>query len=514
MYNNASISQNLTFYENFKKVQQTKLNRIKTLKIYDNYDSKRQLRSFAEYDQNGNETYNVTYNNDSSISSEEKWYYDAQFRAVKSETKDYYNNYITSITFEYHGNDVLPYKQTELRDANLKETYFYFNNALMTKYVTGNLEYIFEYDEIGRIKTRHFFAGYKASYYYDKNRLVIENNMPKAKWRTSEHIYNESGLLVEHRQFDNDKRLISYSFYTYDNNGNLIYSDHGINENSTSRTEYVYEFYEVQNNVSEITQTYDYAQKAFNDGDYAQAVDLLKDFPETSSLYDDAVALMLKALEKLKANKDLNFVSVYGQIGNLGNINVSGFVIFEDLLTGSQVGKCRISKNGYYYIILPSGKKYSYYIDVPGFYPLSRIADFTTPAQGLVLNDNITLISLDEMTEQQLYIRINNIFFDYNESTLKPESFLELDRLYNVLNSNPGIKVEISGHTDNVGSDEYNNILSQSRSESVKDYLVKKGINAGRIISKGYGKSNPVATNDTEEGRQLNRRVEFKILKK
>jgi outer membrane protein OmpA-like peptidoglycan-associated protein len=256
------------------------------------------------------------------------------------------------------------------------------------------------------------------------------------------------------------------------------------------------------------------AKKAYDNGNYSLVIDLLKDFPESSSFYDDAIALMLKALEKLKTTGNLNFVSVYGQINNPRNINVSGYIIFEDLISGSQVGKCRIGKNGYYYIILPSGKRYSYYIDAAGFYPLSRIADFTSPAQDLILNDNITLVSLDEMTEQELSIRINNIFFDYNESTLKPESFLELDRLYNVLSSNSDINVEISGHTDNVGSDEYNIKLSQSRSEAVKEYLVKKGINTNRIISKGYGKSNPVATNDTEEGKQLNRRVEFKILKK
>jgi outer membrane protein OmpA-like peptidoglycan-associated protein len=255
------------------------------------------------------------------------------------------------------------------------------------------------------------------------------------------------------------------------------------------------------------------AQKAFSEGRYTLVIELLKNFPESSSLYDEAIALILKALGNIQSGSNQNFSTVYGRITNQRNINISGYIIFEDLISGSQVGKCRIGSNGYYCIVLPSGKRYSYYIDASGFYPLSRIADFTSPAQGLNLNDNITLVSLEEMSEQQLSIRINNIFFDFNESTLKPVSFLELDRLYNVLNSNSDIKVEISGHTDNVGSDDYNNKLSQSRAESVKDYLVKKGINGNRIISKGYGKSNPVTTNDTEEGRQLNRRVEFKILK-
>jgi outer membrane protein OmpA-like peptidoglycan-associated protein len=117
------------------------------------------------------------------------------------------------------------------------------------------------------------------------------------------------------------------------------------------------------------------------------------------------------------------------------------------------------------------------------------------------------------MKEQQLSVRINNIFFDFNESILKPESYLELDRLYKYLNDNPEINVEISGHTDNVGTEEYNITLSYARANAVKEYLVSKGINLNRIVSKGYGKSKPVATNETDEGRQLNRRVEFKILK-
>lgn len=108
---------------------------------------------------------------------------------------------------------------------------------------------------------------------------------------------------------------------------------------------------------------------------------------------------------------------------------------------------------------------------------------------------------------------INNIFFDFNKYELKPESFLELDRLYKFLSDNSDISVEISGHTDNIGTDEYNITLSNARANAVKDYLVSKGISSNRIISKGYGKSQPVASNDTDEGRQLNRRVEFKIIK-
>lgn len=107
---------------------------------------------------------------------------------------------------------------------------------------------------------------------------------------------------------------------------------------------------------------------------------------------------------------------------------------------------------------------------------------------------------------------LKNIFFDYDKATLRPESYPELDRVVELLNQNPNLKVEISGHTDSKGSDEYNLKLSQLRAKSVVDYIISKGIPANKLIAKGYGETQPIDTNETEEGRQNNRRVEFKVL--
>ncbi|HEY5535155.1 MAG TPA: OmpA family protein [Ignavibacteria bacterium] len=255
------------------------------------------------------------------------------------------------------------------------------------------------------------------------------------------------------------------------------------------------------------------AQQAFSEGKYLLVLELLKDFPVDDPLYFDAVALMNQAIAKLSSNSTQSFVTVSGSINCGCSKAISGYVVFEDMNTRLSVGKCRITPDGYYCIVLPSGKIYSYYIDSKDFYPSSRIIDFTTPNQTPNYKDNITLVSYEEMKEQQASVRINNIFFDFNESKLKSESYLELDRLYKFLNDNSDISVEISGHTDNIGSDEYNITLSNARANAVKDYLISKGISGNRIMSKGYGKSKPVATNDTDEGRQLNRRVEFKIIK-
>lgn len=106
---------------------------------------------------------------------------------------------------------------------------------------------------------------------------------------------------------------------------------------------------------------------------------------------------------------------------------------------------------------------------------------------------------------------LKNIFFDFNESTLKKESFEELDRLVNYLNHHK-VNIEIGGHTDDQGSDEYNDRLSRNRAKAVYDYLVGKGISADRLEYRGYGKRKPIADNATEEGRAANRRTEFRII--
>jgi outer membrane protein OmpA-like peptidoglycan-associated protein len=110
---------------------------------------------------------------------------------------------------------------------------------------------------------------------------------------------------------------------------------------------------------------------------------------------------------------------------------------------------------------------------------------------------------------------LKNIFFDFGKATLRPESFAELDRLSKLLEEFKTMRIEISGHTDNKGSDDINNKLSTNRAKAVVDYLVQyKDIDGSRLEFKGYGKSQPIAPNDTDANRQLNRRTEFKVLSK
>jgi outer membrane protein OmpA-like peptidoglycan-associated protein len=168
------------------------------------------------------------------------------------------------------------------------------------------------------------------------------------------------------------------------------------------------------------------------------------------------------------------------------------------------------SITGKYLVTLPSGKNYGIAVKNPGY--LFHSENFDLP-EGTEFQEFNLDIELKKM-EVGNSVVLKNIFFDFNKATIRPESANELNRLIKLLKDNPGVKIELGSHTDNMGSDDYNLKLSDSRSQSVVEYLVAKGIAAGRLVAKGYGESKPIGSNDTEAGRQSNRRTEFKILSK
>ena len=141
----------------------------------------------------------------------------------------------------------------------------------------------------------------------------------------------------------------------------------------------------------------------------------------------------------------------------------------------------------------------------------------------LFYSDNFSLI--DNNIDSSLVINIplqpietgasivlKNIFFDVNKFQLKQESLVELDKLVMLLIDNPKLKIQISGHTDNVGKDADNLALSLNRAKAVMGYLLSKGVDPKRINSKGYGATKPISVNDTEAGRSLNRRTELSVV--
>lgn len=166
------------------------------------------------------------------------------------------------------------------------------------------------------------------------------------------------------------------------------------------------------------------------------------------------------------------------------------------------------SSSGAYIVNLPSGKNYGLSVSRNGYLFHSENFNLADTADFQELQIDVKLKKIQVGTT----IILKNIFFDYNKSSLQPESFAELDRVVEILKKQPNLKIEISGHTDNQGSLKYNTDLSESRAKTVVDYLIDKGIAESRLSYKGYAYEKPIATNDTEEGRSANRRVEFKIL--
>jgi len=168
------------------------------------------------------------------------------------------------------------------------------------------------------------------------------------------------------------------------------------------------------------------------------------------------------------------------------------------------------SNSGAYLISLKPGMNYGISVSKKEYLFHSENFDIPEDAVAKKIQKDILLKKVEVGTK----IVLNNIFFDFNKATLRDESVAELDRLYKLLEELPTLKIEISGHTDNVGSASYNQGLSENRAKAVVNYLTGKGINKERLLFEGYGFEQPIASNDNEAGRQQNRRTEFKVLEK
>lgn len=168
------------------------------------------------------------------------------------------------------------------------------------------------------------------------------------------------------------------------------------------------------------------------------------------------------------------------------------------------------SASGAYLVSLPAGRDYNITATAPGYLFHSDNFNIPDSANFQQVERNIELQKLEVGSS----IVLNNIFFDYNKATLRSESYVELNNLLKLMQENPTLVIEISGHTDNRGTAEYNKKLSNDRAHAVVDYLISKGIPASRMTYAGYGFDKPIAPNDNEANMQLNRRVEFKIISK
>jgi outer membrane protein OmpA-like peptidoglycan-associated protein len=166
------------------------------------------------------------------------------------------------------------------------------------------------------------------------------------------------------------------------------------------------------------------------------------------------------------------------------------------------------SVSGKYLVSLPSGKNYGIVVKAKDYLFHSENVNipFSSGYQEIIKDVQLKKLEVGKS------IVLNNIFYDFDKATLRPESMSELERLVQLMNENPTLTIELSSHTDNKGTNEYNQKLSQQRAQSVVDFLIGKNVAKNRLVAKGYGETVAVADNETEEGRQQNRRTEFKIL--
>jgi outer membrane protein OmpA-like peptidoglycan-associated protein len=175
------------------------------------------------------------------------------------------------------------------------------------------------------------------------------------------------------------------------------------------------------------------------------------------------------------------------------------------------VGEARSDpRTGDYKIALPAGTNYGYHAEAPGYLSVNENLELVHLQEYAELRKDLLLVPI-EIGES---IQLKNVFFVQSTPALLPESYPELDRLVQIMKDNNTLEIELNGHTDGRGDPKANLALSEERVAAVKAYLVAKGVSEKRIVGKGFGGARPMVSNDTEENRQLNRRVEFKITKK
>jgi outer membrane protein OmpA-like peptidoglycan-associated protein len=187
---------------------------------------------------------------------------------------------------------------------------------------------------------------------------------------------------------------------------------------------------------------------------------------------------------------------------------LSSSIELTDLASKQVISKVETDEAGNYFITLPVGKDYAFNVNRSGYLFYSDNYLLAGRFPDSVYRKDIPLTPI----EANASVVLKNIFFDVNKFELKPASQAELDKLLQLLQENPTLTLEISGHTDNVGKPADNLSLSNNRAKAVVGYLSSRNIPAERLIAKGYGETKPVADNKTEEGRAMNRRTEMRVV--
>ena len=192
------------------------------------------------------------------------------------------------------------------------------------------------------------------------------------------------------------------------------------------------------------------------------------------------------------------------------NYGLPSTVELIDLASKRTISRVQTDETGNYLITLPVGKDYALNVNRRGYLFYSDNYSLKNKTPDSTYEKNIPL----QPIEVNAAIVLKNIFFDYNKYDLKSESQVELDKVVQLLQDNPTVKIQIEGYTDNIGNTGDNLKLSQNRAKAVVNYLVSKNISVTRLAAKGFGAAKPIAGNQTEEGRAQNRRTELKVVAK
>lgn len=179
-----------------------------------------------------------------------------------------------------------------------------------------------------------------------------------------------------------------------------------------------------------------------------------------------------------------------------------------DLATKQTISRVQTDETGAYLITLPTGKDYAFNVNRRGYLFYSDNYSLQNKAADSTYQKDIPL----QPIEVNAAIVLRNLFFETKKFDIRPESEVELGKVVQLLQDNPTVKIQLEGHTDNVGTAADNQKLSDARARSVVNYLIQKGIRQDRLVAKGFGATKPVADNKTEEGRALNRRTELKVV--
>ncbi len=179
----------------------------------------------------------------------------------------------------------------------------------------------------------------------------------------------------------------------------------------------------------------------------------------------------------------------------------------SDLESNQVIWDYEANKQGYFFWVLPVDHDYAMYVEQEGYLFDSQNFELTDKDVNQTRFLNVELNAIQQGTT----IVLNNLFFDYDSEKVQTQSETELNKIAEFLKLNSTLKVEIAGHTDNQGSDAYNKKLSLARAQTVVNKLIERGIEKNRLTFVGYGATQPVADNDTEAGRQLNRRTELRV---